>query len=131
MMMNTATNLNTVSPSAELPVEYHGRTFDDMLPHGNRWQAPPADPPSRGTVHYGPGHRPLCGDDDELAFHTQDPQQVVGCEECLELVAEDLADDNEYRGRCLHCRREITAQGGVAWRRIVRNRCPHCGKPGW
>ena len=29
---------------------------------------------------------------------------------CLELVAEDLADDNTYMGRCLHCRRELHAQ---------------------
>ena len=83
-----------------------------------------------GTVNYAPGYRPLCGEDDELALHTQDPHQVAGCEECIELVADDLAD-NEYCGRCLHYRREITAQGGVAWRRIVRNPCPHCGRPGW
>ena len=131
MIMNTGTNLNAISPSGELPVEYKGRNFDDRLPHGDRRQAPPAEAPSRGIVHYGPGYRPLCGEDDELALHTQDPHQVAGCEECIELVAEDLAGDNEYRGRCLHYRREITAQGGVAWRRIVRNPCPHCGRPGW
>ena len=27
------------------------------------------------------------------------------------LRAEDLADDNEYQGRCLHCRQAITAKG--------------------
>ena len=50
---------------------------------------------------------------------------------CLELVAEDLAGGNCYRGRCLHCRQEISALGGVAWSHIVRNPCPHCGRAGW
>ena len=40
-----------------------------------------------------------------------------------------LLDQNSYRGHCLHCRREITAQGGVEWRRAVRRPCPHCGRP--
>ena len=89
------------------------------------------DPPEEGTVHYGPGHRPLCGNEDELALHTRDPHQVAGCDDCLELVVEDLADDNKYGGYCLHCGQEITALGGVAWRQTVRNSCPHCGRPGW
>ena len=89
------------------------------------------NPNGATAIHYGPGHRPLCGYEDELALHTQDPARVAGCEECQGLVAEDLADHNEYRGRCLHCHREITALGGVAWRRTVRNPCPHCGRPGW
>ena len=38
---------------------------------------------------------------------------MQGCKGCLELVAqEDLENCNDYRG---HCRREITAQGGVEW----------------
>ena len=32
--------------------------------------------------------------------------------DCLELAAENLDEDNEYRGRCLHCRQEISALGG-------------------
>ena len=32
MIMNTGTNLNAISPSGELPVEYKGRNFDDRLP---------------------------------------------------------------------------------------------------
>ena len=76
-------------------------------------------------------NRPLCCEEDDLAPHTQDPAQGAGCEECLELVATNLADGNCYRGRCLHCRREGTALGGVAWRRIVRKPCPHCGRAGW
>ena len=42
------------------------------------------------------------------AVYTDDPQQVHGCADCLELIAQDLEDRNDYLGRCLHCRREIT-----------------------
>ena len=65
------------------------------------------------------------------AVYTDDLAAVAGCGDCLELVAEDLADDNEYMGRCLHCRHEITDQGGVEWRRTVRRPCPRCGAKGW
>ena len=58
------------------------------------------------------------------AVYTDEPQQVQGCKGCLDLVAEDLLDTNDYRGHCLHCRREITA-------RTVRRPCPHCGKACW
>ena len=64
-------------------------------------------------VHYGPVDRPLCGNDAVTAVYTNDSALVSGCGDCLELVAEDLDDDNEYMGHCLHCRQEITAQGGV------------------
>ena len=47
------------------------------------------------------------------AVYTDDPNQVHGCKDCLELVAQDLADENDSRRHCLHCRREISAQGGV------------------
>ena len=58
--------------------------------------------------------------------------KVAGCQDCLELVAEDLQDpDTHYGGYCLHCRREITATGSVEWRRVVRRPCPHCGRAGW
>ena len=82
-------------------------------------------------VHYAPGDSPLCGSDCPDGAQTQNPQDVSGCEPCLELVAEDLADNNEYGGHCIHCRREIAARGGVAWRRAVRRPCPHCGQKGW
>ena len=71
-------------------------------------------------VHYGPKNRPLCGTESMTEVYADDPALVSGCRDCLELVAEDPGDDNEYRGRCLHCRREITAQGGVAPRRPAR-----------
>ena len=56
--------------------------------------------------------------------------EVESYDPCLELVAEDLADDNAYMGRCLHCQREIHAKGGVEWRSTVRSPCPHCGRAG-
>ena len=83
------------------------------------------------VVHYAPGDSRLCGLEESPEPMTPDPELVRGCGDCLELVAEDLSDQNTYMGRCLHCNREIHAKGGVAWRRAVRNPCPHCGKPGW
>ena len=83
------------------------------------------------VVHYAPGDSPLCGLEESPEPMTPDPELVRGCGDCLELVAEDLSDRNAYMGRCLHCNQEIHARGGVAWRRAVRNPCPHCGKPGW
>ena len=97
---------------------------DAELPFGH----PPTE---ECIVHYRPGDRPLCGDESPHAVHTDEPGQVVGCTDCLELAAEDLSDTNHYAGHCLHCRETITAQGGVAWRRAVRRPCPHCGRDGW
>ena len=71
------------------------------------------------TVHYGPGGQPLCGAESWLAVYTGNPNEVAGCDDCLELVAEDVGDMNFYGGRCLHCKEPITAIGGVAWRRVV------------
>ena len=127
----------TLMHEPELPFVHPGRSFDDTAGFdgfdgfNDRYEPRPVDPPEEGIVHYGPGDQPLCGAESWLAVHTADPAQVQGCQDCLELVAEDLEDQNEYRGRCLHCRQEITAQGGVAWRRAVRRPCPHCGKAGW
>ena len=41
---------------------------------------------------------------------TDEPETVAECDDCLELVAEDLADDNEHRGQCLDCRQVISAK---------------------
>ena len=83
------------------------------------------------VIHYTPRDRPLCGEDSRAAVYSDDPGQVTGCEDCLELVSEDLKDNNEYRGHCLHCRQVISAEGGVEWRRAVRRPCPYCGRPSW
>ena len=83
------------------------------------------------VVHYAPGDSPLWGIEESPEPMTPDPELVRGCGDCPELVAGDLSDQNTYMGRCLRCNQEIHAKGGVAWRRGVRNPCPHCGKPGW
>ena len=83
------------------------------------------------VFHHAPGDPPLCGLEESRDPMTPDPELVRGCDNCLELVAEDLSDRKTYKGRCLHCNQEIHAKGGVAWRRAVRNPCPHCGRPGW
>ena len=67
----------------------------------------------RGTVHYAPGDGPLCGANCPAGALTENPEGVSRCEPCLELSAEELADDNEYIGRCLHCRWEIASRRGV------------------
>ena len=64
-------------------------------------------------MHYGPGQVPLCGKEPVGTYWSDESESVAGCDDCLELVAEDLADDNDYEGRCLHCRQVITAKGGV------------------
>ena len=136
--MASSNNLDALSADGELPFGHPGRRSDDT-PEGFEPSPLVDQGPERdytpdedgGVVHYGPGDRPLCGNYAVTAVYTDDPALVSGCRECLELVAEDQGDDNEYRGRCLHCRQEITAQGGVEWRRTVRKPCPHCGKAGW
>ena len=130
-------NLDALFADAELPFGHPGRNFDDTPAHFDHspHQLPDPDytPDEEATVvHYGPGDRPLCGNESPFAVYTDEPDQVAGCEDCLELVAEDLQDpDTQHGGYCLHCRREITATGSVEWRRVVRRPCPHCGKAGW
>ena len=51
-------------------------------------------------VHYGPGDRPLCGDESQHTVQSYDPTQAAGCSDCLVQVAQGLADRDEYRGRC-------------------------------
>ena len=126
--MTKTSHLDTLFADAEIPFGHPGRNFDSF---DSQYEPPPVDPPKEEIVHYGPGYRPLCGEEDEVTVHTDDPHQVAGCDDCLELVAEDLNDNNHYTGHCLHCRGQISAIGGVAWRRVVRRPCPHCGRPGW
>jgi hypothetical protein len=78
----------------ELAFGHPGRNFDDTPEHfdhrDDRYEPPPVDPPEEGIVHYGPGDRPLCGRESPFAIYTFEPDQVAGCQECLELVDEDL-----------------------------------------
>jgi hypothetical protein len=78
----------------ELAFGHPGRNFDDTPEHfdhrDDRYEPPPVDPPEEGIVHYGPGDRPLCGNESPFAIYTFEPDQVAGCQDCLELVAEDL-----------------------------------------
>ena len=102
---------------------------------GSSTMATTQDPTPAGVTHYAPrsvlepGDRPLCGN--KAAVYSDDPGQVAGCEDCLELPAEDLDEDNEHWAHCLHCQQEISAQGGVEWRRVVREPCPYCGRADW
>ena len=137
--MTTNNNLDALFADAELPFGHPGRRSDDT-PEGFSQSPPPVNQGPeldytpdeyRRVVHYAPGDRPLCGNDSVTAVYTDDPALVSGYRERLELVAEDPGDDNEYMGHCRHCREEITAQGGVEWRRTVRRPCPYCGKAGW
>ena len=130
--MTTNGSAGDLFNNLQLQADDPERKVDDRPSHSERYEPSPLGAIRRDIVHYGPGNRPLCGEDDDLVQHTQDPHQVSGCEECLELVAEDLRDpDIRYGGYCLHCRREITATGSVEWRRVVRRPCPHCGRPSW
>ena len=74
-----------------------------VLDSGGRYHPPP-----ESIIHYGPGYRPLCDDEDDEALYTDDPYRVAGCAECLDLAAENLADQHEHR-----------------------NPRPHCGRGGW
>ena len=134
----SAEDLDALFADAELPFGHPRQRFDDTPEGFDRSplmdQGPERDYTSDedgGVVHYGPGNAPLCGNDSMTAVYTDDPALVAGCADCLELVAEDLQNQNDYRGHCLYCRQEITAQGGVEWRRTVRRPCPHCGKAAW
>ena len=84
-----------------------------------RWQRLRTTRPPR-IIHHAPRDRPLCGNESSTAIYSDDPSRVAGCEDCLELVAEDLKDHGWYRGGCVNCLQEISAQGGAAWRRVVR-----------
>ena len=118
--MTSSNGLDALFAVAEVPFGHPGCNFDDTPAHledfDDRYERPPVDHPEESMVHYGPGDRPLCGNESPFAIYTDEPGQVAGCEDCLELVAEDLQDpDTRHGGYCLHCRRKITATGSVEW----------------
>ena len=78
--MTTTNDLNTLFPDAELPFGHPGRHFDDTPAHFDRTplahQLPDPDytPDEEATVvHYGPGDRPLCGNESPFAVYTDEP----------------------------------------------------------
>ena len=95
------------------------------------------DPTPAGVIHYAagdlfePGDRPFCGNESSTAVYSEDPRQVAGCDDCLGLVAEALKTLDWYRAYCVNCLQEISALGGLAWRRIVRLPCPACEREMW
>ena len=80
--MTNSNNLDALFADAELPFGHPGRNFDDMPAHfedfEDRYEPPPVDPPEEGIVHYGPGDRPLCGDESPHAVYTDEPGQLRG-----------------------------------------------------
>ena len=50
------------------------------------------------VIHYAPGDHPLCGTESLTAVFTDDPAKVQGCDDCSEMVAQDLQDPNTRHG---------------------------------
>ena len=70
----------------------------------------------------------------KAALDLRAPEAVAGCDDSRERADEDRANNDQYRGRCLHCRQGITVKVSVQGRRAVPGRarpCPHCRKQGW
>ena len=136
--MTTNNNLDALPQDAELPFSHPVRR-SDHTPEGFEPSPLVDQGPERdcmpdeddAIVHYAPGEHPLCETESMTAVYTDDPALVAGCPDCLELAAENLDENNEHWANCLHCQQEISARNGVAWRRVVRAPCPHCGKLGW
>ena len=91
----------TTMHEPELPFGYPGRNPDDTPVYFDSWPLPhhrgplaldPPDVDADVVVHYGPGDQPLCGADSWIAVYTEDPAQVNGCADCIELVEEDVGD---------------------------------------
>ena len=126
--MTASQNLDELFADAELPFGHLGRNFNDAPEHfdptpitgqGPEPDYTPDEPDP--VVHYAPSdlaalRQPL----HDRSLRRRPTTRSPAAKKCLELVAEDLEDHNDYRGRCLHCRQEITAHGGVEWRRMVR-----------
>ena len=106
--MTTTNSMDALFADAEPPFGHPGRRLDDTPegfdPSPLVDQGPERDEED-SVVHYAPGDRPLCGNESLTVVYTDDPAAVAGCVDCLELVAEDLADHNDYREHCLHCGR--------------------------
>ena len=92
----------------------HGAGYGDALP-GDEY-----------PIHYAPYYQGLPCDvpGDWNAIWTNDLDLVRGCGDCLVRVFEGLGDRACHMGRCLECRRVITAKNAMGWRQVVRLPCP-------
>ena len=83
--MTSNNNLDALSQDAELPFGHPGRRSDDT-PEGFEPSPLVDQGPERDytldeygrVVHYGPGDRPLCGNDSVTAVYTDDPADPTG-----------------------------------------------------
>ena len=114
-----------------LDMEDSERLLTHLRERDAKWAAESGEIVHYGPAFDGPGNSPYCDTEDIDALWSDEPMAAVGCEFCQELATEDLMDNNDHGGWCLHCRQEIRATGGPKWRRVVRKPCPHCGRPGW
>ena len=81
--MASSNNLDALFADGELPFGHPGRRFDDtpegfsQSPLVDQEPEPDYTPDEDGdVVHYGPGDRPLCGNDAVTAVYTDDPARV-------------------------------------------------------
>ena len=78
--MTTNNRIDALFADAELPFGHPGRRFDDTPEHFDHTQLLDQEPEQDytpdedgGAVHYGPGDRPLCGNESITAVYTDDP----------------------------------------------------------
>ena len=81
--MASSNNLDALFADGEPPFGHPGRRFDDtpegfsQSPLVDQEPEPDYTPDEDGdVVHYGPGDRPLCGNDAVTAVYTDDPARV-------------------------------------------------------
>ena len=77
--MTKTINLDALFSDAKLPFGHPGRNFDDTPEHfdhpDDRYERPPVGPPEEDVIHYGPGDRPLCGDESPFAIYADEPDR--------------------------------------------------------
>ena len=61
---------------------------------------------------------------------TYEPEAMTRFVSCLALTAEDLADNDEYQGHCLHYRQKISARAGSSGTGRSGNHVPTASGPG-
>ena len=71
-----------------------------------------------GIVHYG-DDAPRCGDRGWLAIYSDDPEDVEGCRECMELAGAELVKNQGVIG-CMEKRQEIAGPRFIVSPPVVR-----------